>query len=107
MAAAGLASVPALPGCMGDGDTPEAALADAGSAMAEWLDAAKQMRNGIFWPLHRLANGVSACRDPCMKSEKSWPQKKAFRLMPLSPTCWQKRWGNGLRGVFFDAAALE
>lgn len=37
-----LASVPALPGCMGDGATPEAALADAEAAIAEWLDAAKQ-----------------------------------------------------------------
>ncbi len=37
-----LASVPALPGCMGDGATPEAALADAEAAIVEWLDAAKQ-----------------------------------------------------------------
>ena len=42
-----MASVPALPGCMGDGDTPEAALADAESAMAEWLDAAKQLKRDI------------------------------------------------------------
>jgi antitoxin HicB len=38
-----LASVPALPGCIGDGDTPEAALADAEVAIVEWLDAAKQL----------------------------------------------------------------
>jgi antitoxin HicB len=38
-----LASVPALPGCIGDGDTPEAALADAESAIVEWMDAAKQL----------------------------------------------------------------
>jgi antitoxin HicB len=37
-----LATVPALPGCMGDGETPEAAVADARSAIAEWLDAAAQ-----------------------------------------------------------------
>lgn len=30
-----LATVPALPGCMGDGDTPEAALADAEAAIVE------------------------------------------------------------------------
>ena len=35
-----LASVPALPGCMGDGETREEALADAESAIAEWMDAA-------------------------------------------------------------------
>lgn len=38
-----LATVPALPGCMGDGDTPEAALADAEAAIVEWQDAAKRL----------------------------------------------------------------
>jgi len=38
-----VATVPALPGCMGDGDTAEAALADASDAINEWLDAAKQL----------------------------------------------------------------
>ena len=38
-----LATVPALPGCMGDGDTPEAALADAEAAIIEWHAAAKQL----------------------------------------------------------------
>ena len=37
-----LATVPALPGCTGDGETPEAALADAEGAIAEWIDAARQ-----------------------------------------------------------------
>jgi antitoxin HicB len=38
-----LATVPALPGCTGDGDTPEAALADAEAAIREWHDAARQL----------------------------------------------------------------
>lgn len=38
-----LASVPALPGCMGDGATPEEALADAEAAIKEWQDAARQL----------------------------------------------------------------
>ena len=38
-----LASVPALPGCMGDGETPEDALADAERAIDEWLDVAKAL----------------------------------------------------------------
>lgn len=38
-----LATVPALPGCMGDGETPEAALADAEAAIREWHDAARQL----------------------------------------------------------------
>lgn len=38
-----LATVPALPGCMGDGNTPEEALADAEAAIAEWHAAAKEL----------------------------------------------------------------
>jgi antitoxin HicB len=38
-----LATVPALPGCMGDGETREAAMADALAAIAEWKDAARQL----------------------------------------------------------------
>ena len=37
-----LATVPVLPGCMGDGDTPEAALADAEAAIVAWLAAARR-----------------------------------------------------------------
>jgi antitoxin HicB len=36
-----LATVPALPGCMGDGETREEALADVMAAIDEWKDAAK------------------------------------------------------------------
>ena len=45
-----LASVPALPGCMGDGDTPEAALADAEAAIAEWQAAARQLGRDVPGP---------------------------------------------------------
>jgi antitoxin HicB len=38
-----LASIPALPGCMGDGETEAIALADALSAIEEWKDAARQL----------------------------------------------------------------
>lgn len=34
-----LATVPDLPGCMGDGETPAEALADVRDAMLEWADA--------------------------------------------------------------------
>jgi antitoxin HicB len=37
-----LATVPALPGCMGDGETREAATADALAAIEEWRDAAQK-----------------------------------------------------------------
>lgn len=45
-----LASVPALPGCMGDGETPEKALADAEAAIAEWTAAAKELGREIPSP---------------------------------------------------------
>ena len=38
-----LATVSALPGCMGDGDTPEEALEDAEAAIIEWRAAAKYL----------------------------------------------------------------
>ena len=45
-----LATVPALPGCMGDGDTPEAALADAENAIIEWHAAAKVLGREVPGP---------------------------------------------------------
>ena len=33
-----LGEVPAMPGCMGDGETPEEALADVKAAMMVWVD---------------------------------------------------------------------
>ena len=37
-----LATVPDLPGCMGDGETPAEALADVRDAMLEWADASHE-----------------------------------------------------------------
>lgn len=45
-----LATVPALPGCMGDGDTPEAALADAAAAITEWHAAAEALGRDVPGP---------------------------------------------------------
>jgi predicted RNase H-like HicB family nuclease len=45
-----LASVPALPGCMGDGETREAALAGVQNAIAEWKDAAHQLGRDVPGP---------------------------------------------------------
>ena len=38
-----VATVPALPGCMGDGETREEALGDALAAIEEWRDAAREL----------------------------------------------------------------
>jgi antitoxin HicB len=62
-----LASVPALPGCMGDGDTPEAAMADANAAMAEWKAAAKELGREIPGP---AATGQWRQRVPKSLHEK-------------------------------------
>ncbi len=45
-----LATVPTLPGCMADGATPEAALADAEAAVREWLAATKALGRPILGP---------------------------------------------------------
>ena len=45
-----LASVPALPGCIGDGESPEEALADAERAIGEWMDAAKALGRELPGP---------------------------------------------------------
>lgn len=45
-----LATVPALPGCTGDGETPEAALADAEGAIVEWIDAAHKLGREVPGP---------------------------------------------------------
>ena len=44
------AVVPDLPGCMSDGDTPEAALANVQDAIQAWLEAAQDMGRPIPKP---------------------------------------------------------
>ena len=38
------ATVPDLPGCMSDGETPEEALQNVRDAIASWIEAAKEWR---------------------------------------------------------------
>ena len=51
-----LATVPALPGCMGDGETREGALVDVQDAIA------------MYPAPPPSANGASACPAACMRS---------------------------------------
>lgn len=44
------ATVPDLPGCMSDGETPEEAIANVTDAIAEWLEAARSMGRDIPRP---------------------------------------------------------
>jgi antitoxin HicB len=45
-----LASVPALPGCFGDGETRAEALEDALAAIEEWTDAARALGRDVPGP---------------------------------------------------------
>ena len=45
-----LATVPDLPGCMGDGETQEEAAADVRAAIPEWIEEAKRLERPIPVP---------------------------------------------------------
>jgi len=50
-----LATVPDLPGCMSDGETPEEAIANVQDAIAAWIEAARELGRGIPEPSKELA----------------------------------------------------
>jgi len=50
-----LATVPDLPGCMSDGETPEEALKNVQEAIASWIEAAKEWKQEIPKPSPPLA----------------------------------------------------
>lgn len=49
-----LAEVPELPGCMADGETRQAALANAEIVIGHWLETAKELGRPIPEPRGRL-----------------------------------------------------
>lgn len=50
-----LATVPDLPGCMTDGETPEEALNDVANAIAAWIEAAHDVGHPVPEPSSRTA----------------------------------------------------
>jgi antitoxin HicB len=50
-----LATVPDLPGCTSDGETPEEALKNVQEAIASWIEAAKEWKMDIPRPSPPLA----------------------------------------------------
>jgi antitoxin HicB len=50
-----LATVPDLPGCMSDGETPEEALKNVQDAIASWIEAAKEWKQDVPKPSPPLA----------------------------------------------------
>jgi predicted RNase H-like HicB family nuclease len=49
-----LATVPDLPGCMSDGETPEEAAVNVQDAIQSWLDAAREWGQTVPPPTRRL-----------------------------------------------------
>lgn len=49
------ASVPDLPGCMSDGETPQEAIANVQDAIACWIEAAKEAGRPVPRPSRKLA----------------------------------------------------
>jgi antitoxin HicB len=50
-----VATVPDLPGCMSDGETPEEALKNVQEAIASWIEAAHEWNIAIPHPSSHLA----------------------------------------------------
>lgn len=50
-----LATVPDLPGCMSDGQTPEEAVTNVRDAIAAWIEAAGEMGRAVPDPSRRAA----------------------------------------------------
>ena len=50
-----LATVPDLPGCMSDGETPEEALENVQEAIVSWIEAAKEWKQDVPKPSPPLA----------------------------------------------------
>lgn len=48
------ATVPDLPGCMSDAETPEAALADVADAVRSWIEAARDVGHAVPPPSRRI-----------------------------------------------------
>ena len=53
-----IAKVPDLPGCMGDGETPQEALLNVQDAIAVWIEAAKDMSHKVPEPSKRFASSA-------------------------------------------------
>ena len=48
-----LATVPDLPGCMSDGETPEEGLANVRDAIEEWVEEARALGRAVPMPSQR------------------------------------------------------
>lgn len=51
------ATVPDLPGCMSDGETPEEALGNVRDAIEAWIEMARELGHAVPEPSRRRAAG--------------------------------------------------
>ncbi len=51
-----IATVPDLPGCMSDGETPEEALTNVQAAIEAWIEAAQDLGHKVPKPSAQLAS---------------------------------------------------
>ena len=56
------ATVPDLPGCMSDGDTPEEALANVADAISAWIEAAHELGHAVPIPSRHPAPGLPGAK---------------------------------------------
>lgn len=50
-----VATVPDLPGCMSDGESPQEAVANVQDAIRTWIEAAKDLGHTVPKPTRRIA----------------------------------------------------
>jgi predicted RNase H-like HicB family nuclease len=50
-----LATVPDLPGCMSDGETPEEAIVNVQDAILSWIEAAEELGRAVPEPSRKVA----------------------------------------------------
>ncbi|MGH6899157.1 MAG: type II toxin-antitoxin system HicB family antitoxin [Geminicoccaceae bacterium] len=60
-----LCAFPDLPGCMGDGATPEEAIADGKEALRASLEALREFGRSCHLPARQVASGGFTRRNPC------------------------------------------
>jgi predicted RNase H-like HicB family nuclease len=76
-----LIEFPDLPGCLSDGETIEAAIANGADALRSWIETARELGDPVPPPrpsdnAYRAA-GTCACRDRCIAAWPSAPKRKA------------------------------
>ena len=81
-----LVEFPDYPGCIADGETPEAALKEGRDALKSYIETLKELGRAVP-EAGEVYGGQwrSACRNPCMQPLPDAPIARAFHSI-----CWQQ-----------------